>query len=99
MTLDGIPGKVDVDVVADNGKTWIDNKNVKPFGLESSTWKGKDKKDGLKLQAEDLIKSARQNPVDGVPPKIVIEFPQGVSREVVQELQKMGVEVRGNTVK
>ena len=102
MTLDGIPKKVDVDVVADNGKTWIDNKNVKPFGLESSTWKGEIKdnveKGGLKKQAERQLRAAQQNPVDGVPPKVVIEFPQGVTREVVEELQKMGVEVRGNIV-
>ena len=98
MSLDGIPEKVDVDVVADNGRTWIDNKSVKPFGLESNNWKGKGKKDGLKKQAEKQLRSAQQNPVNGVPPKVVIDFPDGVSREVAQELQKMGVEVRGNIV-
>ena len=102
MTLDRIPRKVDVDIVADNGKTWIDNKNVKPFSLESSTWKGEIKdgaeKGGLKRQAERLLRSAQQNPVDGVAPKVVIEFPQGVSREVAEELQKMRVEVRGDIV-
>ena len=99
MPLDGKPDKVDVDIVADNGNTWVDNKNVKPFGLESSTWKGDGgNKQGLKQQAEKLIKSAQQNPNNGVPPKVVIEFPQGVSRSVAQELQKIGVEVRGNIV-
>ena len=88
----------DVDVVADNGKTWIDNKSVKPFGLESSNWKGHGDKQGLKKQAEKLLKTAQQNPVEGVPPKVVIEFPEGVTREVAQELQKMGVEVRGTIV-
>ena len=98
MPLNGEPDMVDIDVVADNGNTWIDNKNVKPFGLESSTWKGKKDQDGLKKQAEKQLLSAQQNPVDGVPPKVVIEFPQGVSREVAQELQNMGVEVRGAIV-
>ena len=88
----------DVDVVANNGKTWIDNKSVKPFGLESSNWKGHGDKQGLKKQAEKLLKTAQQNPVEGVPPKVVIEFPEGVTREVAQELQKMGVEVRGTIV-
>ncbi len=66
--------------------------------MESSTWKGdltKEKK-GLKIQAENLLKSAQQNPNNGITPKIVIEFPKGVSREVALELRTMGVEVRGD---
>ena len=88
----------DVDVVADNGNTWIDNKNVKPFGLESSTWKGHGNKQGLKKQAEKLLITAQQNPHNGKTPRVVIEFPEGVNREVAQELQDMGVVVRGNII-
>ena len=87
---------VNVDIVADNGNTWILVKNLKPFGKESPHWKGDNTKDGLKAEVEDLLKSARQNPNNGIVPKIVIEFPQGVTCELAQELEKMGVEVGGN---
>ena len=98
MILDGIPKKVDVDVVADYDKTWIEVKDVKPFGLGSSNWRGDKGKDGLRSQIEDLLKSASQNLHEGEIPKVAIEFPQGVTREVSEELRKMGVEVRGNVV-
>jgi hypothetical protein len=88
--LDGIEGKVDVDVIADQGRTWIESKSTEPFGLESKGWAG------LKSQAADLLEAATQNPVGGKPPKVVINFRKGVSWEVANALEQMGVEVRGN---
>ena len=92
-------GKVEVDVVADDGKTWIDSKRVKPFGTESTDWKGGPGKQGLETQAKELVRAASQNPLpDGTIPKVVIEFPLGVSDAVAAELAKLGVEVRGPVV-
>ncbi|HYO72955.1 MAG TPA: hypothetical protein VEU33_43535, partial [Archangium sp.] len=92
--LDGT-GVVEVDVVSKKGRRWIDSKRVKPFGLESSDWVGSADKQGLKVQAEEMLRAAKQNPVDGVPPEVVFEFPLGVSREVAKALRAMGVEVSG----
>src|SRR6478672_10455079 len=59
--LDGVADKVEVDRVVDNGKTWVDEKSVKPFGLESNNWIGKEGKQGLKVQVEEMVRSAQQN--------------------------------------
>jgi hypothetical protein len=98
FSLDGEPNKVEVDVVSDKGHTWIDSKRVEPFGLESSDWVGKPGKQGLRVQAQEMLRAASQNPVNGVPPKVVFDFPLGVSREVAKALRTMGIEVRGSVV-
>lgn len=97
----------DVDIMADNGRTWIDVKRVEPFGVESSTWTGKPgtgggmAKKGLRAMAEDLCEAAKNNPVDGNPPKVVYDFPSGVSAAVAKALKAIGrakgvqLEVRG----
>jgi hypothetical protein len=100
----------EVDVVADGGKTWIDVKAVEPFGVESSNWKGKPgagggkAKKGLKAQAEDLCEAAKNNPIDGTPPKVVYDFPIGVSEAVAKALKAIArekgvtLEVRGPVI-
>lgn len=97
----------DVDILADNGRTWIDVKSVEPFGVESSTWKGKPgtgggkAKKGLRAMAEDLCEAAKNNPVDGQVPKVVYDFQLGVSEAVAKALKAIGgakgvkLEVRG----
>lgn len=97
----------DVDIMADNGRTWIDVKRVEPFGVESSTWKGKPgtgggmAKKGLRAMAEDLCEAAKNNPLDGQAPKVVYDFPLGVSEAVAKALKAIGrakgvqLEVRG----
>ncbi len=97
--LDGVSDQVEVDRVVDDGKTWVDEKNVKPFGLESNNWTGKEGKQGLKVQVEEMVRSAQQNPVNGTPPKVVIQFPQGVSPEVADAVRKLGAEPRGDVMK
>lgn len=98
FSLDGEPNKVEVDVVSDKGHTWIDSKRVEPFGLDSSDWLGKPGKQGLQVQAQEMLRAASQNPIDGTPPKVVFDFPLGVSREVANALRGMGIEVRGNVI-
>lgn len=90
--------KADVDVVADNGKTWIDAKETNPFTTKSSDWNGSE---GLEKQAERLVRVAKQSPIDGKPPTVVYEFHKGVTASVARALKKIGkeagvrVEVRG----
>lgn len=100
--LDAIADKVEVDVVSDGGRTWTERKAVEPFGLDSTNWKGDGSTQGLSRQAEELLHAASQNPViingEAVVPRVVVEFPQGVSQEVADALSAMGVEVRGAIV-
>ncbi|MGN6110663.1 MAG: hypothetical protein ACTHU0_36510 [Kofleriaceae bacterium] len=96
-------GKVaDADVVADHGKRWIDVKDVKPFDVGSSNWRGdEDKgKKGLKEQIQGLLDAANNpaNAVDGEPPVVQLTFPQGVTQVVHDELVAMGVRVKGEIV-
>jgi hypothetical protein len=99
FSLDGVANKVEVDVVADNGETWIDTKNVPPFGLESSDWVGGTGKQGLRTQATEMVRAAGQNPLpSGKTPRVVFDFPKGVSAEVAAELQKIGARARGTVV-
>jgi hypothetical protein len=98
FSLDERPDAVEVDVVGNDGKLWIDSKSTEPFGLDSNAWTGKAGKQGLKLQAEEMLRSASQNPVDGAPPKVAFDVPKGVSTDVKAALEAMGVEVRGPVV-
>ena len=98
FSLDGVPDKVEVDVVADQGRLWIDSKRVEPFSLESSDWVGGAGKQGLRQQASEMLRSARQNPVDGATPRVRFEFPLGVTRAVARALRRMGIEVGGEVV-
>ncbi|HYG79488.1 MAG TPA: hypothetical protein VD861_03830, partial [Pyrinomonadaceae bacterium] len=97
--LNGKPKAVDVDVVADQGRTWIEVKRSKEtFSLKSDRWLGKASKRGLKEQAQRLLEAAEQNKVDGQAPKVVLHFTQGVSRAVAEALRAMGIEVRGEII-
>ena len=90
FTLDGKPKAVDVDVVADNGRRWVESKSVEPFGKQSSTWTK------MNDQIIKLLRAADQNPVDGQPPQVVVRFSKGVSWQVANALEQLGVEVIGD---
>ena len=95
---------VDVDVVAENGRTWIEVKNKAPFGLRhpeaGPRHSGTLHVDWIDLanQVRRLQRAARQNPVDGQPPRIRVRFPRGVSFGVRTMLRIMGVEVEAARV-
>jgi VIT1/CCC1 family predicted Fe2+/Mn2+ transporter len=82
----------DADVVADNGKTWIQVKSVEPFGKESSNWTD------MQAQASRLVDAAKNNLIDGKAPRVVFRFTKGVSPEVAALLRGMGIEVQGTEV-
>lgn len=96
--LDGRPDAVEVDVVSDGGRTWTDVKSTEPFTTESNAWTGKEGHQGLKVQAEEMLRAAQQNPASGGPPKVRFKFTKGVTRDVRAALEAMGVEVAGPTV-
>ena len=91
-------GKVEVDVVGDGGKQWVEVKATEPFGLDSTAWTGEPGTRGAEAQARRMLGAAQQNPVDGVPPKVRWEFPKGVSKDVRAALEAMGIEVKGPTI-
>ncbi|HEY4241896.1 MAG TPA: hypothetical protein VGM88_18875 [Kofleriaceae bacterium] len=76
----------EVDVVANKGKRWVEVKNIKRFGIRSSTWKA------LREQMQRMADVAHdpRNWIDGKPPELVIRFPKGVSLKVSSELKGMG---------
>jgi len=101
--LDGRPGAVDVDVVSNGGRRWVEVKNTRPFGLESSDWLGNPSagQQGLRTQAAELLRAASQNPLGGPggpTPEVVVQFPRGVTPEVAAALEAMGVGVEGPRV-
>lgn len=92
FSLDGQPGKVDVDVVAENGSLWIEVKNKKPFGSGSKDWPN------LQEQALKILRSAEQNPMNGQSPRVQWDFPSGVSKEFADWLRSKGIKVNGPEV-
>ena len=103
--VDGWPDAVQVNIVADYGREWINVTAVKPFGLESSAWKGRAgsksrhrRKQGLKRQTEKILRGAQQNKVLYQPPRVIVRFTCGVSRQVAEALHEMGAEVEGEIV-
>lgn len=88
---------MEADVVARWGRELVEVKRVSPFTLQSTAWKG-GSKIGLAEQAARLVEAARQNPIEGVPADVVIEFPIGVFREVAEALTAMGARVEGPIV-
>ncbi|NDY73278.1 hypothetical protein DO021_21965 [Desulfobacter hydrogenophilus] len=100
----GTQTHVDVDVVAENGRTWIEVKNKAPFGLRhpetAPRHRGALHRGWIDLanQVRRLQRAARQNQVDGQPPRIRVRFPKGVSFGVRTMLRIMGVEVEAARV-
>jgi hypothetical protein len=97
--------KLDIDVVADGGRRWIEVKNREPFGTGKSEdgqpsggsdWNGGSGERGLKKQVELMQEAARLHPLpDGTIPQVEVNFPRGVSPDVHKALTDMGVRVTG----
>jgi hypothetical protein len=80
FTLDGTPKGLEVDVVGEGGKRWIQVKNYETFGTETSQYQD------VLAQAKRTLRGAAQNPIGGATPEVVFQFPKGVTQEVVSKL-------------
>ena len=93
---DNQTAEVMVDVVAQGGKLWFKCFARNPYALHR-IWEGSGQhgeKDVCKLACE-YQNAAKQNVVDFVLPKIVFLFAAGVTKSVVEDLEKMDIRVVG----
>ncbi|XP_015265068.1 PREDICTED: UPF0415 protein C7orf25 homolog [Gekko japonicus] len=88
-----------VDVVANNGHTWVKAVGRKAEALHN-IWLGRGQYGDKSIieQAEDFLRASRQQPVQYSNPHIVFAFYNGVSCPMAERLQEMGISVRGDIV-
>ncbi|GEM_PF-2500170 len=87
----GQESTVTVPVIAADGQEWLFPLNREPFGSEDGAWN--DPTSGVQVQMENLLQTARQHPVNGTPPRVVVLFWNGGSPEIKQALEDMGASV------
>ncbi|XP_063076379.1 UPF0415 protein C7orf25 homolog [Engraulis encrasicolus] len=96
---DGLKQTLVVDVVANNGHTWVKAIGRKAEALHN-IWQGRgqygDK--SVVCQAEDFLEASRQQPVQYSNPHIIFAFYNGVSSPMADRLREMGISVRGDIV-
>ena len=83
-------GPVEIDVVACQGRTWIEVKDVTQFGLESAVWPE------LRSQLKAIARAARKHSVFWEPPQVVVRFIGDIDAAVEAAVVKLGVEVWTN---
>lgn len=88
-----------VDVVANNGHTWVKAIGRKAEALHN-IWLGRGQYGDKSIieQAEDFLQASRQQPVQYSNPHIIFAFYNGVSCPMAERLQEMGISVRGDIV-
>ena len=85
-----------VDVVSDNGSTWIKVIARHPKALDfNSVGANQFGQKTIIDQVRDLVEAAGQNAKMFRPPRVVLVFHQGVSDILASKLRARGVEVRG----
>lgn len=91
--------RVCVDVVADNGQTWIKvvARNPKALSLLSAG-EGEFGQRTITDQAKEFLACASQHPYHFKAPKVAFFFASGIEIPLANTLEKMGVEVRGSRV-
>ncbi len=80
---------IEIDNVNRGGDVWSEVKNKKPFGLRSSAWRGE-----VLPQARNMLRAAKEHGI----PTVRMAFPRGVTQEVANELEAMGIMVDGRRV-
>ena len=87
--------QVEVDVVADEGLTWIEVKNQELFGVASGHYVGGSHGKGLAEQVSQLLAVAAlpEHKRRGHCPQVVVYFPSGVDPEVAAALAQLGAKV------
>lgn len=87
--------QVEVDVVADEGLTWIEVKNQEIFGLASAHYVGGSHGKGLAEQVAHMLEVAAlpEHKRRGRSPQVVVYFPSGVDIGVSAALTALGAKV------
>ncbi|MEV4757366.1 hypothetical protein AB0J86_19925, partial [Micromonospora sp. NPDC049559] len=86
--------KSDVDVVTEGGRVWKDAKDYNLFGLNSYNWTSHLRPQALR-QLDIAGDPAYSN---GGPPQLVYWFRRGVTPEVANALEQMGIRVEGERI-
>ncbi|KAK3926793.1 UPF0415 protein C7orf25-like protein [Frankliniella fusca] len=91
--------RVCVDVIADQGQTWIKvvARNPKALSLLSAG-EGEYGQRTITDQAKEFVACASQHPFHFKIPKVAFVFASGIELPLANALQKLGVEVRGDIV-
>ncbi|XP_026857063.1 UPF0415 protein C7orf25 homolog [Electrophorus electricus] len=96
---DGQKQTLVVDVVANDGHTWVKAIGRKAEALHN-IWQGRGQYGDKSVirQAEDFLEASRQQPVQYSNPHIIFAFYNGVSSPMADRLKEMGISVRGDIV-
>ncbi|XP_076837217.1 UPF0415 protein C7orf25 homolog [Brachyhypopomus gauderio] len=96
---DGQKQTLVVDVVANDGHTWVKAIGRKAEALHN-IWQGRGQYGDKSVirQAEDFLQASRQQPVQYSNPHIIFAFYNGVSSPMADRLREMGISVRGDIV-
>ncbi|MDQ2905701.1 MAG: hypothetical protein M3Y81_19415 [Chloroflexota bacterium] len=93
QTFASEPGQasVVVPIVAEEDREWIIATLRRPFDLNAADWN--DPQTGLQGRVQRMLTAARQHPVKGEPPRVLVFFWRGVSSEVRAELSAWGADI------
>lgn len=91
--------RVCVDVVADNGRTWIKvvARNPKALSLLSAG-EGEFGQRTVTDQAKEFLACAAQHPYHFKAPKVAFYFASGIEIPLASSLERLGLEVRGDRI-
>lgn len=92
-------GRLIVDIVSSDGDVWykISARNPKSLALVASGGGGYGKK-SIVDHAMDYLQCSEENPCLFKPPKVVVIFTSGISYQVADELESIGVQVIGRRI-
>jgi len=100
INVDNKKERYEVDVVCRNGGMWIKVKAMKPETIQSLYFgNGSFGTKGLDTMAEQMIDCASQHPVNYSTPICVFWFVNGVTSDVVEELEAIGILCHGKIIK
>jgi len=91
--------RFEVDIVSRNGACWIKVKAMKPEAIQSIYYGNTSygNKSILKA-AEEMIACAKQHLINYRVPVCVIKFVKGVTNDIAEELEDLGIVVHGNII-
>jgi len=91
--------RYEVDIVCRNGGMWIKVKAMKPETIQSLFFgNGSYGTKGLDAVAEQMVHCAQQHPFNFKPPVCIFWFVNGVTSDVVEELEAIGIISHGTVI-